>query len=104
MRGEPVLPSKFVSLFDYPMEYNSTNDQLRKISQEYSQIEHHSGKLDENIRDLTKHLTQSITDVNELLNDSYKRFSPFEQIPTESNEIVKSLTQLTVDSQHSSDS
>ncbi|CAF1176831.1 unnamed protein product [Adineta ricciae] len=108
MRGEPVLPSKFVSLFDYPMEYNSINDQLRKMSQEYAEIEHYSGKIDENIQDLTKHLTQSITDVNELLNHSYKRFSPFEQIPSsvtaEPNEVAESLTQLTVKSQQSSDS
>jgi hypothetical protein len=81
MRGEPVLPSKFVSLFDYPIENNSTIEQLRKISIQYDEIEHYCDKLNENILDFNKRVTQSMNDINDLLNGSYTRFSYIEQIP-----------------------
>jgi hypothetical protein len=85
MRGEPVLPSKFVSLFDYPLENNSNIEQLRKISIQYDEIEYYSEKFNENILNFNKHLIQSINDINDLLNNSYKRFSFIEQIPQLNN-------------------
>ncbi|CAF1441070.1 unnamed protein product [Adineta steineri] len=85
MRGEPILPSRFVPLFDYPLENNSSIEQLRKITIDFSEIEHRSGKVDENIQDFKKRLTQLVTDTNELLNGSYKRYSYFEQIPQLAN-------------------
>ncbi|CAF3816415.1 unnamed protein product [Adineta steineri] len=85
MRGEPILPSRFVPLFDYPLENNSSIEQLRKITIDFSEIEHHCGKVDENIQDFKKRLTQLVTDTNELLNGSYKRYSYFEQIPQLAN-------------------
>jgi len=81
MRGEPVLPSKFDPLFDYPLENDSNIEQLRKISIQYDEIEHYSEKLDENFAAFNKRLTQSIADINDLLNSSYTRFSYYEENP-----------------------
>jgi len=106
MRGEPVLPSKFVPLFDYSLENNSNIQQLRKISIQYDEIEHYCEKFDENILDFKKRLTQSINDINDLLNSSYKRFSYIEQIPQLSNiennkkEITDISDQSTTENQH----
>lgn len=80
MRGEPVLPSKFVSLFDYPIE----NDDKQKRTNQYNQIEHSLEKFHENITDFRKRLSQSIHDIKDLLNQSYERFPYFEQIPQQS--------------------
>ncbi|CAF1427494.1 unnamed protein product [Adineta steineri] len=85
MRGEPILPSRFVPLFDYPLENNSSIEQLRKVTIDFYEVEHHCGKVDENIQDFKKRLTQLVTDTNELLNGSYKRYSYFEQIPQLAN-------------------
>jgi hypothetical protein len=93
MRGEPILPSEFVPLFDYPLENNSTIEQLRNIFVQFSEIEYHCGKFDENLRDFNKRLTQSVTDINEVLNNSYTRFPEFQQIPTIENEDLSEIVQ-----------
>jgi hypothetical protein len=106
MRGEPVLPSKFVSLFDYPIENNSTIEQLRKISIQYDEIEHYCDKLNENILDFNKRVTQSMNDINDLLNGSYTRFSYIEQIPqliqieNKKNDDTDILEQSTKENEH----
>jgi hypothetical protein len=102
MRGEPVLPSKFVSLFDYPLENNSNIEQLRNISIKYNDLEHSYEKFNENILDFKKRLTQSINDINDLLNNSYKRFSYIEQIPQliNKNDTTDILDQSTTENQH----
>ncbi|CAF3009144.1 unnamed protein product [Rotaria sp. Silwood2] len=106
MRGEPVLPSKFVSLFDYSLENDSNIQQLRKISLQYSQIEHNCETFNENILDFNQRLTQTVTDTNELLNGSYTRYSYFEQIPqaikhgNNDKKIVDILDQSAADNEH----
>ena len=79
MRGEPVLPSKFVSLFDYPIENNQPTEDKRKLT---NQIEYSLEKFHDNIIDFRKHLSQSINDLKDLLNHSYERFPYFEQMPS----------------------
>ncbi|CAF2992972.1 unnamed protein product [Rotaria socialis] len=81
MRGEPVLPSSCVSLFDYSFENNSNIQQLRNMCIQCDEIEYNSQKFHENMTDFNQHLVQSVTDINELFNDSYTRFAYFEQIP-----------------------
>jgi hypothetical protein len=98
MRGEPVLPSKFVSLFDYSVEDNLNNEQFKKISLEYNEVEHYCEKINENISDFNKHLNQKLNDINDLLNSSYTRFSYIEQIPESINKDI--LDQSTTDNQH----
>ena len=86
MRGEAIEPSRFVPLFDYPLENNSKLEQLRKMAVQSDGIEYHSRKFDENLRDFHKRLTQSVADINESLSNSFTRFPCFEQIPTTDNE------------------
>jgi hypothetical protein len=93
MRGEPILPSRFEPLFDYPLENNSNIEQLRKLSIELNQIEYHCGKYDENIRDFNKRLTQTASDINEVLNNSYTRFPEFQQIPITDNSNLSEIVQ-----------
>lgn len=81
MRGEPVLPSKFVSLFDYPSETNEQTEETRKRTDQYEQILHSLEKVHENIFDFQKRFSQSINDIKDLLTNSYQRFPSFEQIP-----------------------
>lgn len=106
MRGEPVLPSKFVSLFDYPSDIMSQIESLRKKFIECDAIEYNYGKFDENIRDFNRRVTQSVTDINELLNGSYSRFPYFEAVPSttkvEKNEekIIDIFDQSTTENEH----
>ncbi|CAF0885927.1 unnamed protein product [Rotaria sordida] len=106
MRGEPVLPSKFVSVFDYSLENDVNIQQFRQMSIQYDQIEHNCEKFNENILDFNRRLMQTVTDINELLNGSYTRFSYFEQIPQliqcENNvkNINHILDQSTTDNEH----
>jgi hypothetical protein len=81
MRGEPVLPSKYDSLFDYPFENDRNIEQLRKISIQHDEIEYYCEKFNENLSDFNRRLTQSSNDINDLLNNSFTRFSCIEQIP-----------------------
>lgn len=81
MRGEPVLPSKAVSLFDSSLSNESNNQQLRNRFILYHELEHHCEKFDENLLDFKRRLTQSVTDIRELLNGSYQRFPQLEKIP-----------------------
>jgi hypothetical protein len=97
MRGEPVLPSRFVPLFDYPLENDSNIQQLKKMFVFYHEIDHHCGKFDENLLDFNKRLTQSVTDMKELLNSSYTRYSYFEQIPQVTNESIEISDQSTTE-------
>ncbi|CAF0764421.1 unnamed protein product [Rotaria sordida] len=106
MRGEPVLPSKFVSVFDYSLENDVNIQQFRQMSIQYDQTEHNCEKFNENILDFNRRLMQTVTDINELLNGSYTRFSYFEQIPQliqcENNvkNINHILDQSTTDNEH----
>ena len=81
MRGEPVLPSKAVSLFDSSLSNESNNQQLRNRFILYHELEHHCEKFDENLSDFKRRLTQTVTDIRELLNGSYQRFPQLEKIP-----------------------
>ncbi|CAF0961340.1 unnamed protein product [Rotaria magnacalcarata] len=81
MRGEPVLPSKFVALFDSSLSNESNNEQSRKRFILYHELDHHCEKFDENLLDFNRHLTQTVTDVQELLNGTYARFPNFEKLP-----------------------
>lgn len=81
MRGEPVLPSEFVPLFDYSMENYLNLEQWRQLDE----IEQSCEKFNDNLSDLNKRLVQSSNDIEELLRNSYTQFSPFEQIPQSSD-------------------
>lgn len=85
MRGEPVLPSKFVSLFEYPLENSSNLQQLRSQYMQYDEIEQSSEKLNENLSNFNQYLTQTVADINELLRGSYTRISCMEQVPELTN-------------------
>lgn len=80
MQGEPVLPSKFVPLFDYPLEDNLSIEQLRRCSIQRDELEHSCEKFHENLTDFNAHLLQSSNEINEFLNNSYTQFAHFEQI------------------------
>ncbi|CAF2321638.1 unnamed protein product [Rotaria sp. Silwood2] len=99
MRGEPVLPSKFHTLFDSSLSNDSNNEQLRKRFILYHELDHHCEKFDENILDFTRRLTQTVTDVQELLNGTYARYPNFEKIPQlidiENNEQVEDISKNT---------
>ena len=90
MRGEPVLPSQYDSLFDYPDDLNL--QQFRKISIQHDEIEHHCEKFKDNLSDFNRRLTQLTNDVNDLLNSSFKRFSCLEQYPEWDNQVLSSKT------------
>lgn len=81
MRGEPLLPSKFVSLFDSSLSNESNNEQSRKRFILYHELDHHCEKFDENLLDFNRRLTQTVTDIQELLNGTYSRFPNFTKIP-----------------------
>jgi len=81
MRGEPVLPSEFVSLFDSSLSNQSNNQQLRKHFTLYHELDHHCEKFDENLLDFHRRLTQTVTDVRDLLHGTYQRFPNLEKIP-----------------------
>jgi hypothetical protein len=83
MRGEPVLPSQYDSLFDYPDDLNT--QQFRKISIQHDEIEHYYEKFKENLSDFNRRLTQTSNDVNDMLNNSFTRFTCLEQIPELNN-------------------
>jgi len=100
MRGEPVLPSRVVSLFDSSLSNQSNNEQLRNRFILYHELDNHCEKFDENLLDFTKRLSQKITDVRELLNGTYERFRNFEKIPqlidVENNEQLENLSTITI--------
>lgn len=81
MRGEPVLPSTFLPLFDCPSEDHLTIERLRKCSIQHDELEQSCEKLHESLSDFNQRLLQSSNDINEFLDNSYTRFAPFEQIP-----------------------
>ena len=105
MRGEPVLSSKFVSLYGYPFENESYIQQLRTTVTKKDKIEHDCEKLLEYIQDLNQRLSQSVTNINELLQDSYKRFSYLEEIPqstklkTNDKQIIDTPDSLTTENE-----
>jgi hypothetical protein len=88
MRGEPVLPSQYNPLFNYPNDLNI--EQLRKISIQYDELEHYCEKFNENLSNFIRHLNQSSNDINDLLNNSFLRFSCIEQYPEWDNEAFSS--------------
>lgn len=96
MRGEPVLPSKFVGLFDSPSSTEINGQQVRKNFTIYHELDHHCEKFDETLVDFNRRLTQSATDVRELLNGTYARFPLMEKIPQlidlDSNEPTENLS------------
>jgi hypothetical protein len=100
MRGEPVLPSKVVSLFDSSLSNQSNNEQLRNRFILYHELDHHCEKFDENLLDFRRRLTQTVTDVRELLNDTYERFPNLEKIPqlidVENNEQLENISKITI--------
>ena len=100
MRGEPVLPSKVVSLFDSSLSNESNNQQLRNRFILYHELEHHCEKFDENLLDFNRRLTQTVTDIRELLNGSYQRFPKLDKIPQlidveNNNEQLENLSSTT---------
>jgi hypothetical protein len=109
MRGEPVLPSKYVSLFNYPLENDLNIQQLRKFSIQYDELEHACEKFQENLSDFNKRLLQSTNDINDLLTNSYTRFSYIDQIPELNNRelnskaIINIFNQSTTENEHLSD-
>jgi hypothetical protein len=100
MRGEPVLPSKVVSLFDSSLSNQSNNEQLRNRFILYHELDHHCEKFDENLLDFHRRLTQTVTDVRELLNGTYERFPNLEKIPqlidVENNEQLENISKITI--------
>lgn len=81
MRGEPVLPSIFVALFESSLSKEVNTQQVRKNFIVYHELDHHCEKFDENLLDFNRRLTQSVTDVRELLNGTYARYANFEKLP-----------------------
>ena len=81
MRGEPVLPSIFVSLFESSLPKDVNTQQVRKNFIVYHELDHHCEKFDESLVDFNRRLTQSVTDVRELLNGTYARYANFEKLP-----------------------
>jgi len=96
MRGEPVLPSEFVALFDSSLSNQSNNQQLRKHFTLYHELDHHCEKFDENLLDFNKRLTQTVTDIREILNGTYQRFPNLEKIPqlidVDNNEQIENIS------------
>jgi DNA-directed RNA polymerase specialized sigma subunit len=80
MRDESVLPSKFVSLYASSLSNETNNQDLRKRLILYHELDHHCGKFDENLIDYNRRITQSVTNVRELLNSTYARFPNLEKI------------------------
>ena len=107
MRGEPVLPSKFASLFDSSISNETNNQELRRKFILYHELDHQCEKFDENLVNFNKRLTQSVADVQELLNGSYARFPHFEKIPQlidiENNESVENIPKIDNDSHETTD-
>ena len=103
MRGEPVLPSRFLPLFDYPLENDSNIEQSRKMSILYHKLDNYCEKFDENLSEFNRRITQSVADIRELLIGSYTRFSYLEEIPEINNienkkkEIIDILDQATIE-------
>jgi len=99
MRGEPVLPSEFVSLFDSSLSNQSNNQQLRKHFTLYHELDHHCEKFDENLFDFNRRVTQTVNDVRELLKDTYTRFPNLEKIPQlidiENSEPIEDISNIT---------
>ena len=81
MRGEPVLSSKCISLFDISLSNESNNQPLQKRFVLYHELDHHCEKFDENLLDFGKHLTQTVADIQELLDGTYAHFPILEKIP-----------------------
>ena len=81
MRGEPVVPSQVSSLFQSQLSNESHTQQTRKNFVLYHELDHHCEKFDENLVDFNRRLTQTVTDIRELLNGTYERFAPMEKIP-----------------------
>lgn len=81
MLGKPVLPSKVDQLFDSSLSNHSNNQQLRNRFILYRELEHHCEKFDEDLLDFKRRLSQTTTDVRELLNGTYGRFANFEKLP-----------------------
>ncbi|UJR24966.1 hypothetical protein I4U23_006330 [Adineta vaga] len=81
MRGEPVLPSEFVLLFESSTNDETTNQQRRKKFALYHELDNHCEKFDENLVDFKRRLTQTVYDVQELLKETYARFPNLEKIP-----------------------
>ncbi len=102
MRGEPVLPSQVVSLFDSSLSNETNNQQLRNRFILYHELDHHCEKFDENLLDFNRRLTQTVTDVRELLNGTYERFPNLEKIPqlidVENSEQLENLSKITINS------
>jgi hypothetical protein len=100
MRGEPVLPSNVGSLFDTSLTNKSNNQQLRNRFILYHELDNHCEKFDENLLDFNRRLTQTVTDVRELLNETYQRFEKLEKIPQlidlETNEQIENISQITI--------
>ena len=99
MRGEPVLPSEFISLFDSPSSGQTNSQQIRKRFILYHELDHHCEKFDENLLDFNRRLTQTVTDVRELLNGTYARFPNLEKISqlidVENSEQLENLSKIT---------
>jgi hypothetical protein len=100
MRGEPVLPSKFVSLFDSSLSTETNNQEIRKRFLLYHELDHHCEKFDENLNDFNRRLTQTVTDVRHLLNGTYARFPNLEKFPqlidVENTEQLENLSKITI--------
>jgi hypothetical protein len=100
MRGEPVLPSRFVSLFDSSSTNETNNRDIRKRFILYHELDHHCEKFDENLVDFNKRLTQTVADVRDLLNGTYARFPNLEKfsqlIDVDNTEQLENLSQITI--------
>ena len=83
-----ILSSKLLKNSELLNKNNATFiENLRKILVKNNEVEHDSEKFNENMLNFNRHLTQTVNDINELLNDSYMRYSDFkESIQLESNE------------------
>ncbi|CAF1480282.1 unnamed protein product, partial [Rotaria sordida] len=59
IHGEPVLPLKFVSLFDSSLPNESNNQELRKRFILYHELDHHCEKFDENLLNFNRYQSTS---------------------------------------------
>ncbi|CAF3815015.1 unnamed protein product [Adineta steineri] len=100
MRGEPVLPSKFISLFESSISNETNSQQLRKNFTLYHELDHHCEKFDENIFDFNRRLMQTVNDVQTLLKDTYTRFPHMEKIPQlidiDNTEPIETISRTTI--------
>ncbi|CAF1211670.1 unnamed protein product [Didymodactylos carnosus] len=77
MRGEPVFSN--VTLFDLDDTNNVEKKLLNEHTRLYSDIDYHCEKFEQNLINFRTKLMLSTSDANDLIQDSYQRYSDFDK-------------------------